>query len=218
MSFLLTLLRHGRSRADDENVHEGRYDSPLTDVGRSQARLLAARWRVEKASFDKIVASPLCRAGETANIIGAALGLKPQFNNDLMERDNGTVAGMPLEQVERQYPEPVPVSPYAPWFGSGESEAEFHRRAGSVLEWLVRLDYQSILVVAHGGILNAVLRNAAGVPLPSSGGAFFMFGDTGFAQLCYDARRHNWSVMRINDTRHLDGDVQVLQENDAPEA
>ena len=29
----ITLMRHGRSRADDEMVHEGRYDSPLTDVG-----------------------------------------------------------------------------------------------------------------------------------------------------------------------------------------
>ena len=27
-------MRHGRSRADDEMVHEGRYDSPLTDIGR----------------------------------------------------------------------------------------------------------------------------------------------------------------------------------------
>jgi len=31
----LTLLRHGRSRGDDENVHEGRYDAPLTEVGRT---------------------------------------------------------------------------------------------------------------------------------------------------------------------------------------
>lgn len=38
----LTLLRHGRSRADDEDVHEGRYNSPLTDVGRAQAQALAA--------------------------------------------------------------------------------------------------------------------------------------------------------------------------------
>jgi 2,3-bisphosphoglycerate-dependent phosphoglycerate mutase len=26
----VTFLRHGRSRADDEKVHEGHYDSPLT--------------------------------------------------------------------------------------------------------------------------------------------------------------------------------------------
>ena len=40
----LTFLRHGRSLADDENVHEGSYDSPLTDVGFSQANKLAEKW------------------------------------------------------------------------------------------------------------------------------------------------------------------------------
>ncbi len=30
----LFLLRHGRSLADDENKFEGRYDSPLTEIGK----------------------------------------------------------------------------------------------------------------------------------------------------------------------------------------
>ena len=29
----IMFMRHGRSRADDENVIEGRYDAPLTDGG-----------------------------------------------------------------------------------------------------------------------------------------------------------------------------------------
>ena len=45
----ITLMRHGRSRADDEMVHEGRYDAPLTDIGRAQVRLrgggVEALWR-----------------------------------------------------------------------------------------------------------------------------------------------------------------------------
>lgn len=203
MTLNLTLLRHGRSRADDENVHEGRYDSPLTEVGRSQVRLLARRWQLEDAVFEKIVASPLSRAAETAQIMGTALKMSLELNPDLMERDNGEVARMPLEEVARLYPEPALVSPYAPWFGSGESEAQFHRRAGSVLEWLVRLELPSVLVVAHGGILNAILRNAIGAPLPAFGGPYFMFGDTGFARLRYDDQRHSWIVLTINDTQHL---------------
>ncbi len=115
---------------------------------------------------------------------------------------------MPLEEVDRRYPEAALVSPYAPWFGSGESEAEFHRRAGSVLEWLIRLELPSILVVAHGGILNAIVRNAFNTPVPAFGGPYFMFGDTGFAQLQYDGQRHSWAVLRINDTRHLELDAK----------
>ena len=41
----ITLMRHGRSRADDETVHEGRYDSPLTNVGKAQVHSRAEEWR-----------------------------------------------------------------------------------------------------------------------------------------------------------------------------
>lgn len=69
----LVLLRHGRSRADDEGVHEGRYDSPLTEVGRDQATRLAQRWREQSVQFDRVVCSSLVRARETAEIVAAAL-------------------------------------------------------------------------------------------------------------------------------------------------
>ena len=71
----LVLLRHGRSRADDERVHEGRYDSPLTDVGRDQARRLAQHWRETGAQFDRVVCSSLVRARETAEIVATAIGV-----------------------------------------------------------------------------------------------------------------------------------------------
>ncbi len=69
----VTFLRHARSRADDENVHEGRYDSPLTDVGRAQVQARAQDFLERKFQFDRIVASTLQRAHETAKIIGQAL-------------------------------------------------------------------------------------------------------------------------------------------------
>jgi 2,3-bisphosphoglycerate-dependent phosphoglycerate mutase len=72
----ITLLRHGRSRADDEEVHEGMYDSPLTEVGRSQALARAQEYLSRKFSFDKIISSPLQRAQETAIIIARSLALK----------------------------------------------------------------------------------------------------------------------------------------------
>lgn len=41
----INLVRHGRSRADDEMVHEGRYASPLTNVGKAQVHSRAEEWR-----------------------------------------------------------------------------------------------------------------------------------------------------------------------------
>ncbi|HSO12621.1 MAG TPA: phosphoglycerate mutase family protein [Anaerolineales bacterium] len=45
-------MRHGRSRADDEGVHEGRYDSPLTEIGRSQVERLGILWKDQGIRFD----------------------------------------------------------------------------------------------------------------------------------------------------------------------
>ncbi len=69
-------MRHGRSRADDEMVHEGRYDSPLTNVGKAQVHSRAEEWKRGGVTFDLIIASPLVRAAESAQIVGEVLGVR----------------------------------------------------------------------------------------------------------------------------------------------
>ena len=54
----VAFLRHGRSRADDEHVIEGRYDAPLTAVGREQAELRAEELKSKKIGFKRVIASP----------------------------------------------------------------------------------------------------------------------------------------------------------------
>ena len=73
-SIHITFMRHGRSRADDEEVHEGRYDSPLTDVGRHQIAQRGEQWKQDGVQFDLIVCSTLIRAHESAKIIQSSLG------------------------------------------------------------------------------------------------------------------------------------------------
>ncbi len=79
----VTFLRHGRSRADDEGVHEGRYDSPLTEVGRRQALARGSGWKDVGLMVDEVICSPLKRAHETAAVVaetaprGPALAAEP---------------------------------------------------------------------------------------------------------------------------------------------
>lgn len=104
---LLTLLRHGRSRADDEQVHEERYDAPLTDIGRRQAKARAQAWLASGARFDRVLASPLSRAAETATIVAAAFGLPVELREAWLERDNGELAGLAVADAKARYPEPA---------------------------------------------------------------------------------------------------------------
>ena len=192
-------MRHGRSRADDEEVHEGRYDSPLTAVGRSQAEARAQHFLARELHFDRIVSSTLQRAAETAKIIGQALSVPVETDADWMEMDNGPLAGLPRDVAAERYPKPAFRNPYEPCCGSGESDWEIYCRSARAVEKVVRRGAGSYLVVAHGGILNAAMRTILGVPPAiNQHGAVFGFGDTGYARLVYSPSRHVWILREFN--------------------
>lgn len=195
-----TFLRHGRSLADDQGVHEGRYDSPLTDVGQAQAQQLARYWQAHPPGFDRLACSPLVRAYETARIIGAALNLTPHADPDWMEFDNGPLAGLPRDEALARYPMPEARGRFEPLTADGgESEAAFHRRAGAALELLITGPGDHVLVVAHGGILNAALHE-----LIRSDRVVFAFGDTGFTTVRVDRSRDRVQVLGVNQQPHLE--------------
>ena len=194
----ITFMRHAYSRADDEGVHEGRYNSPLTDKGRAQARARAAGWQQAGVHFDQIVASPLVRAHETARIVAAALGAPISLDPDWMELDNGKLAGLTLEEARVRFPRPAFRSPYHPFGETGESEYGLHARASRALESLVRRGPGDYLVVAHGGSLNAALRVLMNVPIPvNHTGVWFRFGDTGYARFTYNPAEHSWFMLEF---------------------
>jgi broad specificity phosphatase PhoE len=69
----LLLVRHGQSVANTEDRLQGQMDSPLSGLGRKQARALARRLVREGWSLSAIYTSDLSRAAETAEILGVAL-------------------------------------------------------------------------------------------------------------------------------------------------
>ena len=198
----ITLVRHGRSRADDEMVHEGRYDAPLTDTGRGQVRSRAEEWKRSGVTFDLIVASTLVRASESAQIVGEVLGVPIEYDAGWMERDNGPLAGLPFAVGREQYPRPDsanPFEPYLPTSGEGESGWDLMSRAAGALQGVVKRGPGSYLVVAHGGILGAAMYCILGVPPPRSDtGVRFAFGDACFVRTSYDPTHHLWTIREMS--------------------
>lgn len=190
----LTLLRHGRSRADDEGVHEGRYDSPLTEAGREQVRRRAAAWGEAGFKVDGVVASPLLRARETAEIVAASSGAPVELDPDWMEVDGGLLAGLTYKESEERFPLPAFRNPYERWAVTGESEWDLHCRAIRATQSIVRRGPGAYLVVAHGGVLNAALRGMMGAqpPVNLKHGFWFAFGDTAYVRLRYRPEEGAW--------------------------
>lgn len=194
----ITLLRHGRSRADDEKVHEGRYDSPLTQMGFEQAQKRLEDFRAKGFRFDRIIASPLIRAKAVAEVMSEGLDVPMELDPDWMEMDNGGAAGLSWEQNQKRYPRPAFITPFTDIYGGGESRWEMYARAARAVQAVVRRGADKYLVVAHGGILNSALHTLIGsTPTVNHQGFWFAFADLGYASVMYDPEQHRWNLLEF---------------------
>jgi broad specificity phosphatase PhoE len=103
MSRVLYLIRHGRSdfesAAMSATARGDQWDPPLSDEGRRQAGLLAARLRVMELDRAVLYCSPLRRARETVAPYADAAGVDVVFDDDLVEAHIGGWEGMPFEEI-----------------------------------------------------------------------------------------------------------------------
>src|SRR3712207_8547920 len=76
---------------------------PCTTLFRS-AEAEAAAKRAEELGIDVVVASPLRRTRETAEVVGAVLGLHVQYDDDLVELDFGDFEGLTAEEARQKHP------------------------------------------------------------------------------------------------------------------
>jgi len=197
--YSIVFLRHGRSLADDEAKCEGRYDSQLTQIGENQARETKAKFSKLGFKFTKIITSPLLRAFRTAEIINEEYEVMIEKEPLLMEIDNGIIAGLPKKELDSLYPLPSFISPYR-YFpnNSGENVILVHSRAGAALNSIISRGPGNYLIVSHGGILNAIVRNILGIHYMVNGsGVVFKFEDNGFIQFYYDETKDLWIFVRM---------------------
>ena len=196
-------LRHGESIGNAEARWQGQSDYELTAKGRAQAQALAKRWSSEGVKFDLIIASPLVRAKETAEIVAAALDAKVELVPLLMERHIGEMEGLTAEEV-RKKPQPPFVTPYDPIGGKGEGDWALFLRAGQALHALLRRPPGSYLIVSHGGLLNQLMNAIIGIaPHVDPSGVRFRFENTAFARVIYFPYQHRWTIDTLNDRAHL---------------
>jgi probable phosphoglycerate mutase len=95
-------MRHGQSLDNANKLVSGNRETPLTQIGKHQAKLVASK--TKKLSIDRIVCSPLGRAKETARIIADALDYPDSSIltlDELRERDLGDLEGFSYAKNER---------------------------------------------------------------------------------------------------------------------
>lgn len=173
----LLLIRHGESEADILKVHEGRADFPLTENGHRQAAAMG-KWVAERYEIDLIFSSTLRRAAQTAEYLSNAAGVPIIYDEELMEFNNGLLAGLPFEEAAARYPRVENLPPDQSVYGQ-ETQYEFRARADRALvRCLDQIpDGATAAIVSHGGMINQFFAELIG--LPSASATRFLTGDTG---------------------------------------
>jgi broad specificity phosphatase PhoE len=156
----LILIRHGQTRHNVEGRMAGWTDSPLTDLGRSQAERLA-RHVADRYRLDRIYASPLQRARLTAEAVGRRAHLRPILRDDLKEINFGKLESLTKEEIGEQFPGMVerrdePVFEYP----EGESAEHFTARVRDAFRSIIaENEGRTVAVVSHGGVLGAYVSD-----------------------------------------------------------
>ena len=198
----LVAVRHGLTDANVAGILQGQFESHLDDHGRYQAQLLAERLALER--FDAIYASTLERAWDTAQIIAAYCGGNVigdaawcEWNLGQLENTSYVVAGERYPELIRDFK--LDADDIA--IPNGESKKVFYARISAALENVAaRHPRQRILIVTHGGVLQAILKHVMG------GGNSWRFlprsGNAGYNK--FVRRNDVWQLCCWNDTSHLE--------------
>jgi len=177
----ILIVRHGQSVADIEERHEGRADFPLTELGREQAAKVAS-WIAEKYPPEIMLSSTLRRASETAEAIAKKIGINVLYDEDLMEMNNGVLAGLLRKEAAEKYPIPEGGRKDHEAIEGGESMIEFRARAERFWSKFINRYYEEgvdkrICIVSHGGMINMLFRSFLNLPI--SADVWIGTGDTG---------------------------------------
>lgn len=131
---------------------------PLNDEGRAQAE--AARALLEGVRFDRVLASGLPRALETARIV--APGARVEEWPELRELRGERLRSVSPDELEHEFVHAFQgVVPNDKRFLGGETVGELFDRVLPALERLLADDgWDTLLAVLHGGVNRAILSYA----------------------------------------------------------
>ncbi len=203
----LYLIRHGDYTT---GLEDGKYrDLGLTPLGVAQAQRLRDRLaRTGEIQADVLIASPLPRARQTAEILAPVLGVPVTLDAEIEEWRNEDGSLSPQAFMERVMATPGEQMPFARWAPGCENWLEFCIRAASALNRIVReQDGKTIVAVCHGGIIEVSLSlffGLSGPPLQR------LNVNTGHTSITHWQKvppppgfLSDWLLERYNDCNHL---------------
>ena len=201
LSTILTLIRHGETKANKEGLVLGTSDVPLTDLGKIQSEAAARRAAMFRPKA--VYCSPYFRAVESANYLQILTGLSPIRIAGLREMNSGDMEGIKASQMEELYPEYM-----AQWRSDatttrppgGETLGEVHDRAWKAfLKIAEECDNEHVIVVAHLFPIQGIICRTLGLNSNQYNRIRVDLGSLSSVQV----KGKSGIVLGVNDTSHL---------------
>jgi probable phosphoglycerate mutase len=158
-------VRHGETAWNVDSRIQGQLDVGLNDTGRWQAKRVGAALAGEEITA--VYSSDLGRAHQTAESIAAVAGKAVVPQEGLRERSFGVFEGKTFDEIHQTWPDHAQswrkrIPEWQPPEG-GESLLQLRERVTrTIAELAARHPGEQIVVVAHGGVLDALYRVATG--------------------------------------------------------
>lgn len=157
MPLTLLIARHGQTDLNIDERWQGRLDLPLNSTGQAQAAALAS---LLPETLDAIVASPMQRARQTAQVVAESRGLAMQFDPAFRERDFGVFEGLTGIEAQVQYPALFAANAAYRWDVEPTGAEPTRTVVDRVAEGLATLQAQhagrTVLLVSHGFVVRCL--------------------------------------------------------------
>ncbi|XP_037086229.1 fructose-2,6-bisphosphatase TIGAR-like [Pollicipes pollicipes] len=144
-SLLLTLVRHGQSEGNRQQLIQGQSDYPLSELGVRQAEALRHHLVERGVTFDAVYSSDLQRARQTCDVVAG--GLPVTEDQRLREKNYGVCENQPVSELF------VPAG--------GESQQQVRARAGAffrdVCQHHLSDQCTRVLVTSHGCLIRELI-------------------------------------------------------------
>ena len=142
----LFVVRHGETKANEDDIDAGPLDYPLTRKGVKEASFIAKS--VSKVKINAVYSSPVFRAVETAKILAAPQKLKVKTLEDLTE------AKLKPKFVGKKGRHHILTTPEA----FSETNEELQARIRMAIETIKGAASGNVVVVSHGDVITAMLE------------------------------------------------------------
>ena len=153
------LVRHAQTEWNRAKRIQGQSDSPLTAKGEKQAEKWAET--LNDIAWDRILASDLGRAFETATIINHILQVPLTSDKRLREQNWGRWTGKTVSGIEKDDPELLAGQTRAGWQfcpPNGEDRLNVWKRSQTgLIEAAASWPGKTILVVTHEGVIKSLI-------------------------------------------------------------